>query len=403
MNSQDRLDSWKEIASYLRRGVRTVQRWERVAGLPVRRIASERGAIYAFRSELDAWWLSQGADIRRNDVEGSDLRRAVAHAVAAELRESSPPNIENSTPADQRSVADRSMRVREFLSHAITVDPESALSHANLAIYFFTLVAVGLLRPAEGMPAARAAAQRAIDLDPSMTDAHAVSAIVAGVYDGNWREADRRFRLALEQEPVPPTVHFHYAIWYLSPLGRHAEALVHLRRGLVEDPLYLLGRAQVAVELCSLGNVNAGLTELEHLLEIDASFGPALGLLGREYAICGRVGEALELAKRTYAAIPRHPNAVGFLAGMLRRTGNPEQAGNLFESFARSSAWALPRARSESHIVCTEFEAAVAAAAAAVDQRDPGIWLLFAGTSGNMMRSSSKWPTLRGRLNVPEQ
>src|SRR6187455_540954 len=55
----DRLDSWKEIAGYLKRGVRTVQRWERVSGLPVRRVASQRGAVYAFRAELDTWWRAQ--------------------------------------------------------------------------------------------------------------------------------------------------------------------------------------------------------------------------------------------------------------------------------------------------------------------------------------------------------
>ena len=57
---QDRLDSWKEIAAYLGRGVRTVQRWEREEGLPVHRLAHEkRGSIYARRDELAAWWESR--------------------------------------------------------------------------------------------------------------------------------------------------------------------------------------------------------------------------------------------------------------------------------------------------------------------------------------------------------
>jgi len=53
VTNSERLDLWKEIAAYLKRGVRTVQRWERIAGLPVRRIPSTRGAVYAFREELD--------------------------------------------------------------------------------------------------------------------------------------------------------------------------------------------------------------------------------------------------------------------------------------------------------------------------------------------------------------
>ncbi len=53
----DRLDSWKEIAAYLRRGARTVQRWERDEGLPVHRLQHEKlGSVYAYRTELDAWW-----------------------------------------------------------------------------------------------------------------------------------------------------------------------------------------------------------------------------------------------------------------------------------------------------------------------------------------------------------
>jgi TolB-like protein/Flp pilus assembly protein TadD len=61
----DRLDSWKEIAAYLRRGARTVQRWEREQGLPVHRLRHEKlGSVYAYKAELDAWWTS-----RRDDLE----------------------------------------------------------------------------------------------------------------------------------------------------------------------------------------------------------------------------------------------------------------------------------------------------------------------------------------------
>ena len=62
-SSSDRLDSWKEIASHLRRTVRTVQRWERHAGLPVRRHHHDKAAsVYASRSELDQWWQRRPAE-----------------------------------------------------------------------------------------------------------------------------------------------------------------------------------------------------------------------------------------------------------------------------------------------------------------------------------------------------
>jgi hypothetical protein len=53
---EDRLDSWKEIAAYLKRDVTTVQRWERREGMPVHRHQHERmGSVYASRADLDAW------------------------------------------------------------------------------------------------------------------------------------------------------------------------------------------------------------------------------------------------------------------------------------------------------------------------------------------------------------
>jgi Tol biopolymer transport system component len=61
---EDRLDSWKKIASYLKRDVSTVQRWERREGMPVHRHLHDKlGSVFAFRSELDAWWQSRQAGL----------------------------------------------------------------------------------------------------------------------------------------------------------------------------------------------------------------------------------------------------------------------------------------------------------------------------------------------------
>jgi serine/threonine-protein kinase len=58
----ERLDSWKEIASFFRREVRTVQLWERSEGLPVRRQYHKKlGSVYAYRRELEGWWIARSA------------------------------------------------------------------------------------------------------------------------------------------------------------------------------------------------------------------------------------------------------------------------------------------------------------------------------------------------------
>lgn len=61
----ERLESWKEIGAYLNRDLRTVQRWERTKGLPVRRLpGGDMARVYAFRSELDAWWSRRGVNLQ---------------------------------------------------------------------------------------------------------------------------------------------------------------------------------------------------------------------------------------------------------------------------------------------------------------------------------------------------
>jgi Tol biopolymer transport system component len=65
---EDRLDSWKEIAAYLKRDVTTVQRWERREGMPVRRhVHDKMGSVYAFRSELDAWTERRNLPLARDE------------------------------------------------------------------------------------------------------------------------------------------------------------------------------------------------------------------------------------------------------------------------------------------------------------------------------------------------
>lgn len=85
----DRLDSWKEIATYLGRGVRTVQRWEREEGLPVHRLAHEkRGNVYARRAELAAWWESRRrtlASAQPPDVADADANSSVPRLERATL------------------------------------------------------------------------------------------------------------------------------------------------------------------------------------------------------------------------------------------------------------------------------------------------------------------------------
>src|SRR3954471_16426226 len=77
-----RLDSWKEIATYLRRDITTVQRWEKREGMPVHRHLHDRlGSVYAFTSELDAWTES-----RRSRGQAIDAPIATTEPIARKPR-----------------------------------------------------------------------------------------------------------------------------------------------------------------------------------------------------------------------------------------------------------------------------------------------------------------------------
>ena len=83
-SSPERLDSWKDIATYLRRDVSTVQRWEKREGMPVHRHQHEKlGSVYAFRSELDAWSRGRGIDVAQQEADGSVTHELPPPHVAA--------------------------------------------------------------------------------------------------------------------------------------------------------------------------------------------------------------------------------------------------------------------------------------------------------------------------------
>src|SRR5688572_1594075 len=95
----DRLDSWKEIAGYLRRDVKTVQRWEKREGMPVHRHLHDKlGSVYAFRSELDVW--SRDRRLPQDEATSSPV------APAASVEPRVPPRQPGSRAADGDSFHD---------------------------------------------------------------------------------------------------------------------------------------------------------------------------------------------------------------------------------------------------------------------------------------------------------
>jgi hypothetical protein len=129
-NDDEILDSWKEIAVFLRRGVRTVQRWEMTEGLPVRRHDHmKRGSVYALRSDIMLWvrtrQFGQKAPVHRSPMHRSgELRTQVAqqrhiiHELADQLQMQLA-TVMSSWKQLQRSaaLANENVPLLEFVSH----------------------------------------------------------------------------------------------------------------------------------------------------------------------------------------------------------------------------------------------------------------------------------------------
>jgi len=77
----------------------------------------------------------------------------------------------------------------------------------------------GALPANQALPMIRSLAERALELDPSLPDGHAMSGIVAVYLEYDWKEAERRFRLAMARDPVSVNVRLYYT-WYLQLIGR---------------------------------------------------------------------------------------------------------------------------------------------------------------------------------------
>ena len=118
---RNRLESWKEIADYLRTSVRTVQRWEKGEGLPVRRHPhSKQDTVYAFQHEIDAWRVARSRGSPRAPISWESDIDAVRKEIASERL----PSLDSSLPQAERIVGRRNelQELHELLAECRSSD-----------------------------------------------------------------------------------------------------------------------------------------------------------------------------------------------------------------------------------------------------------------------------------------
>ena len=166
----------------------------------------------------------------------------------------------------------------DYFQQAIEKDPAYALAYAGLADAHAILPIYASTPPDEDVPAALAAARKAVELDDSLAEAH-TSLANALLFNVQLAEAEPEFRRAIELNPNYATAHQ----WYgdcLQGEGRFAEAVAELRRAQDLDPLSLIINASYGCVLGESGQPEEGVAQLHKTLEMDPTFWVAREILG---------------------------------------------------------------------------------------------------------------------------
>jgi len=581
--SGERLDSWKEIADYLKRRVRTVQRWEKLEGLPVHRLQHDKqGTVYAWKGELDEWIrardvpaeASEAAEAgeageeeagqaaagvgqsarpgfryrwpllalavlliagfavfrsywqppvkvrvavlpfknlsgdplqdyftdgftqemisqvgrfnperlgviawtsveryKRNDrsaaeiarelrvhyiLEGSIRREAgqvrvtaeliqagdqtqvwtgsyqrglqdvlalqneVASSIAAEIRvhlsadRRGQPALARVAPeahdaylrgrfAWNRRTAEGIENSITFFQLAISLEPRYALAYAGMADAYSLLGFYGALPPAEVYPAAKAAAEQALVLDPGQAEAHALLADVTYLYDWNWPAAEASFERAIQLNPNYATARQWYAM-YLALMGRTDQALAETERAAELDPLSLVIQADRAMSLYLARRYDLAIERCRSVLSLDQNFVLARAWLGLAELQKGNHAGAQAELERAAELAPGDPFVISILAYARARAGDGQQARRLLQQLREMSTerYVSPAYFALVYAGLGDNDAAFEWAQKAYEERSPLLVRLKAEPMMDVVRGDPRFAALLKQVGLRE-
>src|SRR5262249_30369342 len=144
----------------------------------------------------------------------------------------------------------------------------------------------------EWMPKAKEAAQRALEIDEALAEAHAALGYIRYRYDWDWFGAEKEFKRANELNPHYASAHHWYSM-LLASIRRPDEAFEEIQHAQETEPLSLIVNADVAWQMYSRGQYDRAIEQLLKTLEMDQNFMVAHYYLGQVYERTGRHQEAV--------------------------------------------------------------------------------------------------------------
>jgi len=314
-------------ATYVLRG--TVRRYGDEVAITAQLIQSSNQSV--------AWGGSYQRDVK-------DLLRVqaeVANAIAVEVfdklpnakrpvrevnREAYLAYLEGRYFWSRRTAADIQKAISAF-QKSIAADPTYAKAYAGLADCYELLGSAPYtaIRPSEAFPQAEAAARKALELDPSLGEAHVSLGYADLAYAWNFAEAEREFRRALELRPDYSTGHQFYAYW-LTVMGRLSDAIVERKKAVELDPVNPLMASALGEAYYQARMFDKTIEQNQRALELDPTYAIALVNIGRAYEQKGMHDQAQAAFRRVLAGVPENPAVLALLAHDYAVSGRREEA-----------------------------------------------------------------------------
>ncbi len=211
---------------------------------------------------------------------------------------------------------------------AIDKDPNFAQAYSGMGQILAFMGIYHFAPPAEILPKAKAAIEKALSLDENLAEAHAVAASLAYWIEWDWETADRHFVRALSLNPGDALAHAHRG-WLLATMNRHDEAIREVKAAQEIDPLMSVYYAWSAGIHGCAGKFDEALQECAKALEIDPNNGLAYYHAYSYYMVKGLLDKALEAFEKS-----KESGFFGFgsnAASIYLLKGDRENAERLFE------------------------------------------------------------------------
>ena len=205
----------------------------------------------------------------------------------------------------------------EYYKRAIDRDPAFAAAFAGLARTYFSMGTYSVIPSSEAFSQSRAAASRAVSLDPALPQAHGVLAVITDYSDWDWAAAEEEYRQALDLNSNYATAHHWYAM-YLGRMGRFDEAMREIERAHELDPLSMIINTDIGGLLLYRGAIQEDIEQQRKCLEMDPTFAPAHSNLALAFERAEQYKEAIH---ETETALQMTPNNLGYKAQLGRLLG----------------------------------------------------------------------------------